>query len=128
MGSFHGAKICDLVGLFLLNKITSMVGFGNIGLYRDDGFGIIEQTSGTHRERLKKKIINAFITIGFKIIINIGSTSSDIFDVSLNLLNNYDQVYSKPNTKIIYINKNSNHPSSVRRQLPKIIENSLKLQ
>ena len=47
--------MCDLVGLFLLDKITSMVGFGNIDLYRDDDIGIIEQTSGTHRERLKKK-------------------------------------------------------------------------
>ena len=125
MGSFHGAEICDLVGLFLLNKITSMVGFGNIGLYRDDGLGIIEQTSGTHRERLKKKIIKAFNTIGFKITIDIGSTSSDFLDVSLNLLRNHYQVYSKPNTKLIYINKKSNHPPSVRKQLPKMIENRL---
>ena len=125
MGSFHGAEICDLVGLFLLDKITSIVGFGNIGLYRDDGLGIVEQTSGTHRERLKKKIIKTFNTIGFKITIDIGSTSSDFLDVSLNLPRNYYQVYSKPNTILIYINKKSNHLPSVRKQLPKMIENRL---
>ena len=95
MGSFHRAEICDLVGLFLLDKITNMVEFGNICLYRDDGLGIIEQTSGTHRERLKKKIIKAFNNIDFKITIEIGSSSSNFLDVSLNLLKNYYQVYSK---------------------------------
>ena len=74
---------------------------------------------------MKKKIIKAFTTIGFKITIDIGSTSSDFLDVSLNLPRNYYQVYSKPNTKLIYINKKSNHPPSVRKQLPKMIENRL---
>ena len=46
-GSFHGAEGCDLVGLLILDKITSILVFGNIGLNREDGFVIIEQTSGT---------------------------------------------------------------------------------
>ena len=96
-----------------------MVGFGNIGLYRVDGLGIIEQTSGTNRERLKKIYIEAFNTVGFKITINIGSTYSDFLDGSINLLKNYFlsyyQVYSRPNVKIIYVNKNCNHPSSVSK-------------
>ena len=41
MGSFDGAEICDLVGLFLLNQLATKFGkkFGNkfVGLYRDDG-------------------------------------------------------------------------------------------
>ena len=51
----EGAEMCDLVGLFILDKITCMVGFGNISLYRDDGCNMIKQTSSTLRESLKKK-------------------------------------------------------------------------
>ena len=78
MGSFHGTEVCDLVVLFILDKIASMVGFDKICLYRDDGLGIIEQKNSTHRERLKKKIIKAFNTIGFKITINVVSNSSGL--------------------------------------------------
>ena len=125
MGSFHGAEVCDLIGLYLLDKINTATGLSSIGLYRDDGLGVIDQTSGTHRERLKKKIIKTFKDTGFKITIEIGSTSTEFLDISLNLLTDYYQVYSKPNTKIIYVNKNSNHPPTVRKQLPKMIQNRL---
>ena len=74
MDSFHGAEECDLIGLYLLEKVNTITGLSNIGLYRDDGLGVIDQTSGTHRERLKKKIITAFKDIGFTITIEIGST------------------------------------------------------
>ena len=84
------------MGFFLQDKIISIVGFKIIGLYRDDGLGIIEQTRGTHRERLKKKVINAFNSIGLNTTIKIGSTSSDFLDVSLNLLKNYYQLCTKP--------------------------------
>ena len=48
MGYFYGAEISDLVDLFLLDKITTMVGLGNMCLYRDDDLGIIDQTSSAH--------------------------------------------------------------------------------
>lgn len=34
MGSFEGAKICDGVGLFILNQVGQKFG-QNIGLYKD---------------------------------------------------------------------------------------------
>ena len=37
MGSFDGAEVCELVGLYLLNILKSEFGGKNIGLYRDDG-------------------------------------------------------------------------------------------
>ena len=53
MGGFHGAEICDLIGLFILSKLKDIT--PQIGLYRDDGLAI---SSGTGRqiENLKKKI------------------------------------------------------------------------
>ena len=63
-----------------------------MGLYREYGLVVIDQTSGTHRERLKKKIIKAFKDISFKITIEIRSTSTDFLDVLLNLVTDYYQV------------------------------------
>ena len=37
MGCFDGAEICELVGLFILHKLTADLGKEYVGLYRDDG-------------------------------------------------------------------------------------------
>ena len=47
MGSFDGAEVCELVGLYQLYHLSSVIGDKmNIGLYRDDGLAILEATSG----------------------------------------------------------------------------------
>ena len=38
MGSWDGAEVCDLVGLYLLSQISHLK--LNIGLYRDDGLAV----------------------------------------------------------------------------------------
>ena len=38
MGSYDGAEVCELVGLYLLSKLTPQMGIKNVGLYRDDSF------------------------------------------------------------------------------------------
>ena len=45
MGSFDGAEVCELVGLYLLNKIKPLLDSNNIGLYRDDGLAIVHKQS-----------------------------------------------------------------------------------
>ena len=40
MGSFDGAEICRLVGLFMLHNLANVAGAHNIGLYQDDGLAI----------------------------------------------------------------------------------------
>ena len=47
MGSYDGAEICELVGLFILNHLGKSFGKENIGLYRDDGF-IQRRRFGNH--------------------------------------------------------------------------------
>ena len=55
MGAFHGAQVCEVVGLFLLNLLKGLPNFQAI-LYRDDGLGV---TSSTPRlqEKLKQNIV-----------------------------------------------------------------------
>ena len=45
MGSFHGAEVCELVGLYLLNKVGPVFGAENAGLYRDDGIAVVHNIS-----------------------------------------------------------------------------------
>ena len=43
MGSYDGAEVCELVGLYLLNKLTAgsaPFNRGELGLYRDDGLAV----------------------------------------------------------------------------------------
>ena len=43
MGSSDGAEMCELVGLYLLNKIKPLLGSNNVGLYRDDRPAIVHK-------------------------------------------------------------------------------------
>ena len=42
MGAYDGAEVCELVGTFLLEKISEICSKSNIGLYRDDGYQFLE--------------------------------------------------------------------------------------
>ena len=61
----------------------------------------------------KKYMIKIFKNVGFNIINDRGLKSTNFIDDSLDLLTERYQVYTKPNTKTIYINKHSNNPLSI---------------
>ena len=69
MGSFDGAEICELVGLYLLDKLSSLIGRENVGLYRDDGLAAINSSSGSVLDKMRKNIIALFKDEGLSIII-----------------------------------------------------------
>ena len=60
MEAYDGAEICELVGTFLLEKISEICNEGDIGLYRDDGLAIFRNKSGTQLEKIKKKLQRSF--------------------------------------------------------------------
>jgi len=64
MGSYDGAEICEIVGLYLLNELRAKCKNLEIGLYRDDGLGTMRNQSGPQTERAKKKIIEIFKSHG----------------------------------------------------------------
>jgi len=59
MGSYDGAEICELVGLFILSKLKDIFG-NNIGLYRDDGLVLLERKSGRLSDKARKDPTHAF--------------------------------------------------------------------
>ena len=60
MGAYDGAEVCELVGTFLLEKISEICIKSNIELYRDDGLSIFRNRSGTQLEKMKKKLQRLF--------------------------------------------------------------------
>ena len=85
----------------------------DVGLYRDDGLGNFKNISILEIERKKKAIIKVFIKCGFSIVVD---TNLKTVDVSLDVDKNICKPYQKPN-----INKNSNHPPNILKQLPKSV-------
>ena len=57
MGCLDGAEVCDLTGLYILSKIRLVFeNQSDVGLYRDDGLGILRNLSGPQIERVRKEI------------------------------------------------------------------------
>lgn len=123
MGSFDGAEICELVGLFLLNIINSRI-TGNFGLYRDDGLASIRATP-RQTESIKKQLCEIFRENGLKITIECNKKIVNYLDVTLNLNNGEYQPYVKPNNVIRYVHRNSNHPPLILDNIPPSINNRL---
>ena len=61
------------------------------------------------------------IDCGLKISVSANQKSVDFLDVTFNLDTDKYQPYTKPNSEIRYIHKNSNHPPNIINQLPKAI-------
>lgn len=58
MGSYDGAETCELVGCYLLSQLKQISGI-DIGLYRDDGLAVLQQTP-REIENAKKEICKIF--------------------------------------------------------------------
>ena len=121
MGSFDGAEVCELVGLYLLDRLSQLTGKCNIGLYRDDGLSVIRSQSARRFDRLRKDITELFKSEGLSITIETNLQVTDFLDVTFDLTNGKYYPYRKPNNDPLYINAQSNHPASITKELPNMI-------
>ena len=120
MGCFDGAEICELVGIYNLHQLKSVMRKENVGLYRDDGLGILRNLSGPEVDRMRKRIIKIFKDCGLNITIKMNLKTVDFLDVRFDLVNNTYQPYRKPNNEPVYIHKPSNHPPQYFKRTSKI--------
>ena len=60
MGCFDGAEVCELVGVHILHLLRTVMRKENIGLYRDDGLSILQNSSGPETEQKRIQIIQIF--------------------------------------------------------------------
>ena len=125
MGSYDGAEICDLVGLFILNNLSELFEKSNIGLYRDDGLMVLRNKRGRATDKVRKEIIQVFKKMNFQIEIETSLKIVNFLDVTLDLNNNTYQPYKKTNDTLLYVHTSSNHPRQIIKQVPKSINERL---
>lgn len=125
MGSFDGAETCELVGLYLLKQVSAIIPHQSVGLYRDDGLAVIENANGPMLDRIRKDLHACFKREGLKITVDICAESVNFLDVQLNLKDASYRPYKKPNSTTLYIHKDSNHPPSVIKNIPEMINKRL---
>ena len=73
-----GAEICEIVGIYLLKKLSPLLEKKNFGLYRDDGFATVNSSSGPVLDRMRKDIISIFKNEGLSITIGTNLIETDI--------------------------------------------------
>ena len=95
------------MGSFLLSQLQH---FNiNVGLYRDDGLAITN-VSPRDSENTKKEICRIFNNNGLRITIEANKQIINLLDVTFNLNQNTYQPFTKPNTELQYVHRESNHP------------------
>ena len=114
MGSYDGAEVCELVGLYLLAKLTEKdAPFENekdkVGLYRDDGLAVVRGNSQEF-EKITQKIRKIFGENELKITVEANIHETDFLDIRMNLKNHEHRPFRKENSIPLYINAGSNHP------------------
>ena len=125
MGSYDGAEVCELVGIFTLSHFPERYDRNNIGLFRDDSLAVFRDVSGTAAEHINKDIIKSINDLGLCITIQTNLRTVNFLHVTFNLPSRKYYPYCKPNDKPLYINRLSNHHPSILQQLPAAISRRL---
>jgi hypothetical protein len=97
MGSFDGAEICELVGLFILNHLGKRFGKENFDLYRDDGLAIIKSKSARLLDKSRKELHKIFEQFDLKITAEVKLNVVNFLDVTFDMINAKHKPYRKPN-------------------------------
>ena len=67
MGSFDGAEVCKLVGIYIVCFLAKLINKRDCGLCRDDGLLILQNVNSQQIDQMPKNIIKIFKDIGFAI-------------------------------------------------------------
>ena len=119
MGAYDGAEICELV---MLSLLSININKNHIGLYRDDGLAILKNTTDPVAEKLKKKFQKLFKEKDLDIIVQCNLKITNYLDITLNSNDVLYHPYRKHKEETNYIYVNSDHPTSVIREIPRSIE------
>ena len=125
--TYDGAEVCELIGIFMLSLLSKHINKNHIGLYRDDGFAILKNTSGPEAEKLKKKLQKLFKEKDLDIIIQCNLKITNYLDITLNLNDGSYHLCRKPNEETNYIHISLNHPPSIIKEIPRSIEKRLSI-
>ena len=103
MGSFIGAEVCELVDLYLLDKLSKLLGSINVYFYRGYGLSLMQDANGPKPEKLRKDIAPLFKNEELPTTIEFNLLEIQFVDVFLKLLNGKYSSHKKSNNNPLYI-------------------------
>ena len=121
MGCFDGAELSEIIGIYIITKLQSVLQKYSAGRSRDDQLGVTEKFPGPEMEKKRKQIIEIFKKLELSITIKLNLHVVHFIDIQFNLKTKSYKPYMKPNSVPVYVDKNSNHPSQILKELPKTI-------
>ena len=85
MESYDGAEICELVCLYLLDKLLKILDKSDGGLYKDDGYAAVNNSNGPLMDKLRQNIITLSKEENLSITIDTNLDETDFLDVTFTL-------------------------------------------
>ena len=110
MGSCDGAEICELVDIYILSRLSTIIDKKDCGLYRDDGLLVRRNVSEQQIDRFRKTVIQIFKDIGFLIDI----------ETNLNIVSLYGSFmwFNQPFSRNISTNVAKTFPQLLHKHFP----------
>ena len=128
MGAQDVAEIAELTGIYLLKEVdeylSSLGEKSHAGLYRDDGLIFLENANGLLISKIEKALHRIFKRYQLKVAIEQKGHAVNFLDVTLSTDGSH-KPYKKPNSSLKYVNKTSNHPASIPKNIPISIQKRL---
>ena len=81
MGAYDEAEVSELVGLYVLSKLTSIIDPSHLG---DDGLAAVNK-SNPQIERFRKNIFQIFKSMDLQVTIVVNITTTEFLDVWFDL-------------------------------------------
>ena len=95
-----------------------------VSLYRNDGLAVCRATP-KEIEKTKQEVSKSFKSNGLKITIEANKKTINFLDVTFDLTSNSYKPFMKPNNKLLYVNRQSNHPPALLKNIPENINKRL---
>ena len=60
MGCYDDAEACKPVGAYILSRLTKPYNGKSLGLWRDNGLGVLQNISGPEADKIRKHCVQVF--------------------------------------------------------------------
>ena len=130
MGSRDLCELCELVGLFLLSEVTErleQLGMDfSIALYRDDLI-IAVWKHGKTINSIKSEVTKTFKKHDLELCDWEEGVQQNYLDINFNLDKSEYGPFKKQNDNTRYLHASSDHPESILKSIPKIVQNRINM-
>ena len=110
MGCYDVAEVCEIAGSYILSLLSNILDKDLVRLYKDNALTIVRNISGPEIERKRKVLIKLLKECGLNLTVQTILKIVNFLDVEMNLDTGTYRPYRKPDNKLAYNNRKSNHP------------------